>query len=248
MTTEIDPFLSRIRTAYGELGHNRGCRFLYTPASTFGKHTKVLFVALNPKGTEVRNDFREDYKDGNAFRLEKWGRNHERLNQLQNQVCAFYSLLGERLKTNPNDLMDQTMASNFCPFASPSWADLANREETLKFCSELWKEILPHLQPRVVVTIGSDAENQFCELLKSRGPLISNRSCRTSWGSVQFSLTRFEVSGQPTLLVGLPHLSRYKIFAKRRLGHWTAPLLDSIAEILTTTPASDSETSTKTKS
>src|SRR5262249_24733917 len=131
------------------------------------------------------------------------------------------------LNTTQNVLMDQTIAANFCPFASSSWQELTNAKQTLEFCRLLWRDIFAFIQPRVVISIGEIVEREL-----SRGNRISTSAHPTSWGNINFKLIRFEMPEQPMLLVALPHLSHFKIFSNHRLGPWVAPLVDAVTKAL----------------
>jgi hypothetical protein len=170
----FDSTVDTIRHAYSRLGHRLGWRFLYTPAKTFSPNTRIVFIGLNPGG-KVFGPAEPSVEEGNAYRVQPWGTDG-RLNSLQRQVCAFYSLLAEALPGhNAKALMDTTLSANFCPFRSQDWTRLRAREESIFFSQRLWTNILDFVRPDILVTMGSQVTRHIDRLLTLRGSQIKSR-------------------------------------------------------------------------
>lgn len=179
MTTQYETALRQIRRTYSKLGHTLGWRFLYSPARTFNPKTRIVFIGLNPGGRRF-GPAEPSVEEGNAYRVQPWGHG-ERLNSLQKQVCAFYSML---LKAVPGGdvakLMDTTLSANFIPFRSASWARLRRRSESVQFARRLWTDILAFVRPDILVTMGSEVRHQIDSLLATRASVTRPASYRVT--------------------------------------------------------------------
>jgi hypothetical protein len=95
-----------------------------------------MFVGVNPGGSSYGHPI-ESVEEGNAYRIEHWGKGNEP-NPLQIQVRGLYELLSEKLgQPSVDNLMDQTLVANFCPFRSPSWDSLPGQAQSVAFSREL---------------------------------------------------------------------------------------------------------------
>lgn len=234
MTTRFDSAVRNIRRAYSRLGHKLGWRFLYTPAKTFSRKTQIVFIGLNPGGN-VFGPAEPSVEEGNAYRVQPWS-SDGRLNSLQRQVCAFYSLLAETLRgSSAQTLMDATLSANFCPFRSPDWTRLRAREKSILFSQRLWTNILDFVRPDILITMGSEVTRQIDTLLTLRGSHVRSRAILCEWGTVTYRLGSAEIGGKPVLLVGFPHLSHFKIFDRARGNACFKPLLKAARQHLITT-------------
>lgn len=225
-------FVRRIDRAHNQLGHTLGWRFLYTPQRTFRPHASLVFVGLNPGGGLHEKPV-PSVEAGNAYRIEKWGRQGG-MSTLQKQVCSLYSHIASAMRhTDGDSLMDATLLANFCPFRSPNWAALANRDGSLEFCRELWAELLVNIRPRVLITLGSVASRELSRLLLIRG-LSRGTGDRvpTGWGAVACTLETFTADEGETLLVCLPHLSRFTVFTRPSHESWMKGILTPISQHL----------------
>jgi hypothetical protein len=216
--------VGRIETAYERLGHQLGWRFLYSPARTLDPETGLATVGANPGGSRYQPPSRS-VEEGNAYRTESWpGGGVKGLNPLQSQIGLLYEALAAQLSwTSPDRLMDDTLASNFCPFRSPSWDRLAKRTESIAFSRDLWKDILGFVTPSVIVCLGDRPTRELRATLVASGwrPSGGPEIGPVGWGDVSYELANYDSAGARTLLVRLPHLSRFGIFGPSCLpgGH-----------------------------
>ena len=209
--------VGRIETAYERLGHQLGWRFLYSPARTLDPKTRLATVGANPGGRRY-DPPSPSVEEGNAYRTESWpGGGARGLNPLQSQIGLLYDALAARLpRTSADELMDDTLASNFCPFRSPSWDLLANRTESIAFSRDLWKDILGFVTPSAIVCLGDRPARELGSTLVSSGWRLSGRPeiGQVGWGDVSYELAYYDSAGARSLLVRLPHLSRFGIFGR----------------------------------
>jgi hypothetical protein len=129
----------------------------------------------------------------------------------------FYEAVAARLSpASPDRLMDDTLASNFCPFRSPSWERLAKRTESIAFSRDLWKEILGFTIPSTIICLGDLPTRELRATLVSSGWRLSGESeiRPVGWGNVSYELAYYDSAAARTLLVRLPHLSRFGIFGR----------------------------------
>lgn len=223
--------VEKIHQAYEDLGHHLGWRFLYTPASTLSKDTKLMFAGINPGASHYEPPL-ASVEQGNAYRKEPWGKGNS-LNSLQIQVCGLYELLSEKLGQPVDNLMDQSLATNLCPFRSPSWAALPRQAESVEFCRELWKDIFDHLSPSVIICMAGVPFKYFGEVLKDRGfeRTVTTR-VPVAWGRVTSTQSKYRLEDEEVLTVRVPHLSRYRIFGRPESREAVDQLTDTIVESL----------------
>ena len=201
-----------IKREYDRLGHDLGWRFLYSPKATLGPRTEIVFIGLNPGGADDEG-IQKSYEKGNAYFREPW--NEEKLNSLQVQVCKFYDIVAGVWGGSRDKLMDESLALNLWPYRSRSFTVRdAQTTDANKFIDQLWTPILEHIRPKLLVTMGAFTTNQIHRLLPSSGTLKLKKH-KTGWGEIIYQLGTVKIAGEETLLVALPHLSRFGIFRER---------------------------------
>jgi len=228
--TTVNTYTDRIEDAYTRLGHHLGWAFLYTPAATLNAGTRLAFVGLNPGGDTFQPPF-ASREDGNAHRLDRWWNGG--LSPLQVQVCRMYAEIATHLSVPGPKLMDETLSTNLCPFRSPDEARLANRAASLQFSEALWRDIFAQVNPKAVICLGGTVETALGRVLTGAGAELTSRQERpVGWGEVTYSLTRYQHGDRTTLLVRLPHLSRFGIFgrpaSRAATGHITSAVADAM--------------------
>jgi hypothetical protein len=222
---------SKISIAYAKLGHDQGWSFLYTPGRTLTLNSRFLFMGLNPGGESGSNSAELTTEKGNAYNpeVEDWGRNGDG-NPLQRQVVEFYKLLSSRIGHDYRTLMDSTLAANFCPFRSKSWADLGEQAKTISFCEELWTNLLLNTEITTIVCMSSLVYNSVSAILvKIGGRKVDSEEHAVGWGKVKYYVTRFKMDQRDILMVCLPHLSRYQIFDRDGSRTQTEKIADMVA-------------------
>ena len=229
----FNSFCRKIQRQHKRLGHKYGWRFLYTPKKTLSPKTKIVFIGLNPGGGK-KEDPKPSVETGNAYRetVEPWANGE--LSPLQRQVSAFYALLSSAWPgTNVRTLMDGSLSANFIPFRSGNIANLNDTEGSLRFAKELWDDILDLIAPTVIVTMGSDVTRHLDQLLKSRDGVQIDDQPKCDWGNVRYRLASTILAGKKVLLIGLPHLSRFRIFGRKNDERTFAPLVKAMKQHLT---------------
>ena len=188
---------ARIRDAYQKSGNRCGWRLLASPRRVM-KGADVAFIGLNPAGEAPANSAIFDTKDGNAYVVESWGKPPGEA-PLQKQVRALF----ERLDVAPENVL----AGNFIPFHAPSWNKLQNHDFAIRFGEKLWRDILHRAKPRLVIGMGGVVFSSLCRVLDVEIP----QSVSINWKGIDGKRVRFDGDG---LLVGLPHLSRFKVITR----------------------------------
>jgi hypothetical protein len=232
----VEPLFSslvgEIEDAYERLGHELGWRFLYSPARTLTPHTRLALVGTNPGGG-VYEPPSSSVEDGNAYRypVETWpGGSAHGPNRLQQQIAWLYRELAGRLPgSSPERLMDDTLAANFCPFRSPSWERLSRRPESVSFSRRLWTRILEFVSPLALICLGQLPANELGAVLNTGARLIEGPEIGpVGWRPATYEMRLYESSRRRTLLVRLPHLSRFAIFGRAA----SQPAVDRITRAL----------------
>ncbi|PYS66255.1 MAG: hypothetical protein DMF74_01595 [Acidobacteria bacterium] len=132
---------SEIKSAYDQLGHKFGWRFLTCQSSAFVTHPKVALITLQPGG---RRDYfpelpRESQERGSAYLIESWDGVPAGTAPLQQQVRGFFGALAQRIGAPSGDkLLTESLSSHFIPFRAPKIALLPNKRASLDFSESLW--------------------------------------------------------------------------------------------------------------
>jgi len=144
-----------------------------------------------------------------------------------------YKGLAKRLEhPSPTQLMDETLAVNFCPFRSPSWERLVNRAQSVAFSVELWSAMLDILEPPVVICLGETATRHLAAAMESQGwrQRQAPEVRPVHWGPQTYALSWYDSPHGRTLLVRLPHLSRFRIFGRPA----SRPAVEQLTSAITT--------------
>lgn len=225
-----------IEREYAQLGHHLGWRFLYSPASTLSTNPRILFVGDNPGGSDFEAPV-ASVEEGNR-RFKPWprGKNGE-LNPLQKQVCELFRVVSKKLdhQTSWQDLMDETLTSNFCPFRSPSWPLNHRQEESMAFSFRLWTRMFQYISPSVLICMSRNPSHKyFRKVLNNKGYIETERPKEypVDWGAYRYSQSRHRLGDEELLMIRLPHLSRFRIFGRSKSQRAVDQITDAIVESL----------------
>ena len=112
--------------------------------------------------------------------------------------------------------MDTSLSANFCPFRSPSWAALPSKKESVAFSRGLWSRILDATIPPALICLTELPTRYISGILqKLNWRVAEEQVIKVGWGSVTCSIRTLTRRGNETVLVRLPHLSRYQIIGRR---------------------------------
>lgn len=234
MTTVFEGCIEAIRKEYERTNYGCGWRFLYTPAPTIACPNGLMWLGINPGGSEYSVE--PSVEEGSAYRveIEKWGGNGS---ALQKQVQQFYYMLAASSLGNGSssiNLQDQTFNSNFCPFRSPSWSALPHKKEAIAFSCHLWRQILAVVRPRVLFCMGTKPLPYLRNVLLSLGARsFGQQWLPTGWGSMRFVLEQFNDDGIVTIVVRIPHLSQYKLMSREECKPHLARLIEELGLLAT---------------
>lgn len=213
-TDVLETIAAGIGKEYEELGHTLGWRFLYGPARTLHWAGKLLLLGLNPGGN-YHVAPRCSVEAGNAYRVERWGRDGS-LNPLQTQVGHLFEHLAAATRdAHPHQLMDDTATANFCPFRSPNWKLLQQRKASIDFSHRLWSKLIREATPAVSLCIGHQTGHYFRRVYHNAGwRLKSSTAWPTGWGGARVRMNTFDGDGDESVVISLPHLSRYQFLGR----------------------------------
>lgn len=198
MSAAIDQLRRDIEREYLTRGDALGWRLLYGPVST-AEHAEVAFIGLNPGGDRDEPDHPSFARPAgsSAYTHERWKGHPPGQETLQRQV----RLLCERLEVDPVEVL----AGNLVPFRSPTWGHLQNRTQALAFGVKIWRTLLATAQPRLIIAMGREASDHVADLLG-----LQLEEVKIGWGDLAATRGR----GNSLTFVGLPHLSRFRIFGR----------------------------------
>ena len=205
---------SRIEQAHARIGHVLGFNPpIVCSVRSFDAVPRVLVMGLNPGGErdypEHRGHFR--YEDHNAYTGVDWKGAGVGESKLQRQVRALFEELRLRLRADctPEDFaLTEVVTANYIPFRSPDEARLHKPDESKAFALALWADIFRAWRPDVVVCYGSTPFKALEQLLGS-----TPRPRQWETRSPLRAAMRLHKLPSGTRILGLPHLSRFSIFA-----------------------------------
>ena len=233
-TALFEKCVSDIDSAYRQLGHRLGWRFLTGPKATLSPGTAVALITLNPGGEwEPPEHPRASSEAGSSYRIEAWPGHHAGQAPLQRQIQALMQEVAKRVGFcgSEDEFLDRhVLTAHFVPFRSPRFESLAHPKESLAFAHSLWQKILKSWMPRIIITIDRKAFDGLSKILTARAgaKIVASEALPTGWGHytgdiVQLSGLR---SGELLTLIRLPHLSTFKLFSRPECGPHVAALLD----------------------
>ena len=229
----FDKAIKKIENAYEKQGYGLGWCFLHSSKKTLTSSTKLMFVGINPGGGGSSTPIpslppsqfiQASCEEGNAYRVKDWG---ETGRQHQNEVQKMFRRLSSvGIGTSWEDLMDNTLTSNFCPFRSPGggWTrqDRDDKKEAVQFSYELWSDILPHLEPKVIICDGNGGDSAFGYFTELFGRLDFDVRRKGdfpfSYEGERRSIKKNYLYGHSNKfvdIIGLPHLSWNQIFTRK---------------------------------
>ena len=223
---------SKIDSAYVQLGHTLGWRFLTGPQSAFVAHPKVALVTLQPSGSHDYPEHpRRSSEGGSAYIIESWDGLPAGADPLQRQIRMLFVALASRVGARSGDaLLTESLTAHFVPFRSPTFAALPNKSASLAFSESLWATIFEFIHPKVVVVLDEKAFKTISRLLEKtlvQSPSID--AMPIGWGSYVARVRDF--SNGPTLC-WFPHLSRFQIFGRAASRRPVGEILDVLSKKL----------------
>ncbi len=206
----FDGAVADIASAYDRLGLQLGWRFLYGPPSSLLCPNGVMLVGINPGETF---SVRASVEPGNAYLVEHWSRDGT---NLQAQVLQLFEVFARYIGRGRSgrELLDETLTTNFCPFRSPTWAQLSRKREAVNFSRQFWANLVPRINARLIISMGRLPFRQFQRVLTTfaSGPAV--RELPTGWGKLTFCLQTYSHGTRKIVLARIPHLSRYRLMSR----------------------------------
>jgi hypothetical protein len=220
LNPSFEYLVDEIDSEYARLGHKMGWRFLTVPRRTLEARPEIALITLNPGGSGIdATQGRESCEYGCAYRTEAWGSAPGK-SALQIQVSRLMEEIRIRLRADislSNFMDDHVLSGYFIPFRSPSYSELVHPQASVAFAGHLWSEVFANWMPKLIVTIDNYGFSGLQSIVKKR--LATNvdsfRSFDTGWGRVKARVAKFKSpDGISVAILGLPHLSTYKLFAE----------------------------------
>jgi hypothetical protein len=202
---------TRTEAACAEFGHPYGFNpWLLSSIDAFSAEPRLLVMGLNPAGSRDYPEHRGRYlyENGNAYFHDWEGAGWS---PLQKQMQRLFAELQQRVgdTRDPAEFARTGIVTgSLVPFRSPGGDSLHRAEESLAFGRELWGEVFAQWMPQAAVTFG---ETPFEELSRLLGRETNKVKFPSGWGRTTLTLREFDNGSR---LLGLPHLSRYKIFGR----------------------------------
>lgn len=204
-----------IQARYCESGNALSWKFLYSPFSVLDG-AEIAFLGLNPGGNAPQSDENRlcTPPGVSEYRDVSWRGKPPGTHGLQPQALALFDWLGVR----PED----ALAGNFVPFRSPNWESIRAPELSVSFGRRLWRSVFAKAKPRRVVVLTERVRNEVAALLEIQG----FERISTGWGE---SCAYRGIGRNGVELIGLPHLSRYRLFGRAQSEHALSAILGAKA-------------------
>lgn len=219
-----------IKQGYDDLHLTLGWRFLYSPAATIKHGNGLVFLGVNPGGDKYA--VRETQEEGNSYLVEKWGRGGTLLQGQVRGLFDAFAAAGLGSAGSGEELLTATLTSNFCPYRSPTWKALPQKEGAKRVSRELWKTVFGAVRPRLVLCMGKIPFQQVSTILRDAGDQdFAEQRLPTGWGGTEFIVRTLRVWGGTRTVAFVPHLSRFKIMSKHSCHEHIALFAECLAEI-----------------
>jgi hypothetical protein len=186
--------------------HKLGWRLLMSPWSTLSSARSAI-ITMNP-GTPRDSAKRPSViewevprlsvEQGSAYRLESWWNMPQGTAPLQRQLLRLIEIIGEQ----PDDIL----AGNLVPFASRSWNRLKDSGRAVTFGVDLWRKLLDPHRPERIFVLGGPTYRAFKAVVRAD----RESTYPSGWGQTRLRRSSYEGG----VLIGLPHLSRFKLLGQ----------------------------------
>jgi len=199
----------RIQQKYTEYGFRNGWRLWYHPLSILDRSPEVLFMGINPGGSG-QNPSHGTYSQerGCAYLVENWGGN----SQVKEPVPELFKAADLNITT--------AAISNFIPFRSEGEGKLKlnpQYKQMLRWCDDLWSELLEEVKPRLVISIGAIPRDGLRRVLGKPTNSQEDAAVSSSNSACRFRMDNYQI-GPVEGVVALPYpSSRYRLISDQLL-------------------------------
>lgn len=209
--------VEEIERAYDQLGYELGWRFLSVSRTVLNGQAEIAFITLNPGGRKIPVDHpTASCEHGASYVVERWRCNPQGQAPLQVQVQRSFDGLARQtgFQGTAEQLMERSLIGHYVPFRSPRFEDLPFKDEALSVGRHIWGRLLHHVRPRLIICLGRKVQRELQSLLQRElnGVRRKTQSLASGWGSLEIAIDTYEIGGQITRLLYLPHLSTFKLF------------------------------------
>ena len=112
----------------------------------------------------------------------------------------------------------------FIPFRSPSFKELHAEKDSIRFSLNLWREIFFTTHPKLIICNGKTVFNNVKEICTEYLDYLP--PVQLNWGDKTGQVLKYE----KLRVLGLPHLSRFKIFSRSECKKPIERLLEQATE------------------
>lgn len=191
--------IADIEDAAQRTGNALGWRLLYSPPAVL-RGAPVAIVALHPVGPadEPAAPTLATPPGTSAWTDEAWDGHPAGQATVQRQVRALCEWLG----VAPQD----TLSGVLVPFRAPDWESLHRKRTARRLGTGLWREMLDHVRPPLVVALGRPVFDEMTQVLGAGAV----RTVPIGWGDKKGRIADHD-GGR---IVGLPDLARAPVFSR----------------------------------
>ena len=177
-------------------GFQDGYHLLYVPWNTIEK-SRIAFISLNPGRTNKPENLEKlEELSGNSYEIEM----RTSVSPLTQQFLDLAKLLEEK----PVNIL----TGAYVPFRSNNWRELNTNQKqlALKFSRYFWTNTLSNVE--LIVSCGLTVTKGLVSSLD----MTQQEEISSGWGNIKL---RSFTNTQDQWLLGLPHLSTYKLMSRQ---------------------------------
>ncbi len=219
LTATAKEYLAHILDMPGEV--------IYSSKDTLRKGD-IYLMGLNPGGDEPKT-IREHLdqmmsRENNAYLDESWKNGIAQFELGQAPLQRRIKWLIESLGYDVRDVCATNLIFNTSKSAEGVCFGLAG------LCWRFHEHLLDIIQPRVIITFGNSVTSAspyyFLRSLFFKGSKEDDKQIEAGQGNGYCRSFKADINGRATVIIGLPHLSRYNIIGKDHVVDWVKQYLD----------------------
>ena len=207
----INQLMEGLRNTASGLNFREGFKLLYCPYSLMNGDTRILFLSLNP-GYAPSHFNKESVSDerGNSYEVEL----SETSSPLNRQFIELIQLLGIS--------SDEVLTGAYVPFRTDRWSDLSKHQEkkSLEIANAFWNPLIA--RHPLTICCGNTVFEDVYRNLRSKGAV---KKIHSGWGNASIKICNHHSNH----VIGLPHLSSYRLLSNERSRRVLVKLLSDIS-------------------
>jgi len=216
---KIEKICQSIDKKHQELGHTLGWRFINSSSDTIKENSGICLITLNPSGNTFEKSICVLKNKKNAYLDESWGNKDVGKDKLQIQIQHLFNEIHTRTNTYENNeiLIRNSFMAHFVPFRSNTFDELHNKNLSVEFSKQIWRQILnsENFKFSIIICIAKEHFEFVNEILLEKYELNITKELNTGWGAYKAIINQYSIENRKLKIIYLQHLSRFSIFNRK---------------------------------